>query len=107
GEAKSGASLSHPNVVAVYDQGSAGRTLYLAMENIPGHTLRSLLTEQGRLGPREALDIMDGVLSGLAAAHDAGLAHRDVKPENVLLTPQGTVKVADFGLARALTGASH
>ena len=86
GEARSVARLSHPNVVAVYDQGADGRTLYLAMEYVPGQTLRDLLNERGRLRPREALDIMDGVLAGLAAAHDAGLAHRDVKPENVLLT---------------------
>jgi eukaryotic-like serine/threonine-protein kinase len=107
GEARSVARLSHPNVVAVYDQGADGRTLYLAMEYVPGQTLRALLTERGRLGPREALDIMDGVLAGLGAAHDAGLAHRDVKPENVLLTEARSVKVADFGLARLLAGASH
>jgi eukaryotic-like serine/threonine-protein kinase len=107
GEARSVARLSHPNVVAVYDQGADGRTLYLAMEYVAGQTLRALLNERGRLGPREALDIMDGVLAGLAAAHAAGLAHRDVKPENVLLTEARSVKVADFGLARLLAGASH
>lgn len=106
-EARSVARLSHPNVVAVYDQGADGRTLYLAMEHVPGRTLRDLLNERGRLGPHEVLDIMDGVLGGLAAAHDAGLVHRDVKPENVLLTDTHMVKVADFGLARLLTGASH
>ena len=107
GEARSVARLSHPNVVAVYDQGADGRTLYLAMEYVPGQTLRALMSARGRLGPREALDIMDGVLAGLGAAHDAGLAHRDVKPENVLLTESNAVKVADFGLARLLAGASH
>jgi beta-lactam-binding protein with PASTA domain/serine/threonine protein kinase len=107
GEARSVARLSHPNVVAVYDQGADGRTLYLAMEYVPGQTLRALLNERRRLGPREALDIMDGVLAGLGAAHAAGLAHRDVKPENVLLTGAHVVKVADFGLARLLSGASH
>ena len=107
GEARSVARLSHPNVVGVYDQGSDGRTLFLAMEYVPGRTLRSLLHEQGRLNPREALDIMDGVLSGLSAAHAAGLAHRDVKPVNVLLSQQGMVKVADFGLARLLTSARY
>jgi serine/threonine-protein kinase len=106
-EARSIARLSHPNVVAVYDQGADGRTLYLAMEYVPGRTLRDLLRERGRLSPREALDIMDGVLAGLAAAHAAGIAHRDVKPENVLLGNQQTVKVADFGLARMLSGVSH
>jgi serine/threonine-protein kinase len=107
GEARSVARLSHPNVVAVYDQGADGRTLYLAMEYVPGQTLRALLNERGRLGPREALDIMDGVLAGLAAAHAAGIAHRDVKPENVLLTREHSVKVADFGLARLVASASH
>ena len=107
GEARTVARLSHPNVVGVYDQGADGRMLYLAMEYVPGRTLRDLLNERGRLSPGEALDIMDGMLSGLAAAHAAGLAHRDVKPENVLLTTGHSVKVADFGLARTLAGASH
>ena len=107
GEARSVARLSHPNVVGVYDQGADGRTLYLAMEYVPGRTLRDLLNERGRLSPREALDIMEGVLGGLGAAHAAGLAHRDVKPENVLLTSDYAVKVADFGLARMLAGTSH
>ncbi|HKA98372.1 MAG TPA: PASTA domain-containing protein [Streptosporangiaceae bacterium] len=101
-EARSVARLSHPNVVTVFDQGADGRTLYLAMEYVPGQTLRGLLNSHGPLSPREALDIMDGVLAGLAAAHDAGIAHRDVKPENVLLAGSSTVKVADFGLARLL-----
>jgi eukaryotic-like serine/threonine-protein kinase len=107
GEARSVARLSHPNVVTVFDQGADGRALYLAMEHVPGRTLRGLLNEHGRLGPNEALFIMDGVLAGLAAAHDAGIAHRDVKPENVLLTDSGMVKVADFGLARLLAGVSQ
>lgn len=105
GEARSAARLSSPNVVGVYDQGSDGRLHYIAMEYVAGRTLRQMLNERGRLSPREALDIMTGVLSGLAAAHQAGLAHRDVKPENVLLTPAGEVKVADFGLARSVAGA--
>jgi serine/threonine-protein kinase len=107
GEARSVAQLSHPNVVTVYDQGADGQILYLAMEYVPGRTLRDLLNSRGRLSPREALDIMAGVLGGLAAAHDAGIAHRDVKPENVLLNDSGAVKVADFGLARLLAGVSQ
>ena len=106
-EARSVAKLSHPNVVTVYDQGADGRTLYLAMEYVPGRTLRDLLHERGRLRPREALNIIEGVLSGLAAAHAAGLAHRDVKPENVLLGPAQSLKVADFGLARLLSDVTH
>ncbi len=105
GEARSAARLSSPNVVAVFDQGSDGRLHYIAMEYVAGRTLRQLLNERGRLSPREALDIMSGVLTGLDAAHQAGLAHRDVKPENVLLTRAGEAKVADFGLARSVAGA--
>jgi serine/threonine protein kinase/beta-lactam-binding protein with PASTA domain len=107
GEARSVAQLSHPNVVAVYDQGADGRILYLAMEYVPGQSLRALLGERGRLSPWDALDIMEGVLSGLAAAHQAGLAHRDVKPENVLLSQGSGVKVVDFGLARLVSATSH
>ncbi len=106
-EARSVAKLSHPNVVTVYDQGADGRTLYLAMEYVPGRTLRGLLQERTRLRPREALDIIEGVLSGLAAAHAAGIAHRDVKPENVLLGEAHLLKVADFGLARLLSDVTH
>jgi eukaryotic-like serine/threonine-protein kinase len=107
GEARSVAGLSSQNVVAVYDQGCDGEVLYLAMEYVPGKTLRDLLNERGRLGPREALDIIEGVLVGLAAAHRAGIMHRDVKPENVLLGRDGAIKVADFGLSRAVAGPEH
>ena len=107
GEARSAARLSSPNVVSIYDQGSDGGLHYIAMEYVPGRTLREVLNERGRIGARESLGIMTGVLSGLAAAHQAGLAHRDVKPENVLINPTGIVKVADFGLARAVAGTIH
>ena len=107
GEAKSVARLSHQNVVAVYDQGADGPFLYLAMEYIHGRTLRQLLRERGWFSPAAALDIMTGVLDGLAAAHKSGIVHRDVKPENVLLTADGRVKVADFGLARAQAAAGQ
>jgi eukaryotic-like serine/threonine-protein kinase len=107
GEAKSVARLSHQNVVAVFDQGSDGPFLYLAMEYVPGRTLKELLRERGRFTPTAALDIMTGVLDGLAAAHASGIVHRDVKPENVLLTADGRLKVADFGLARAQAAAGH
>jgi eukaryotic-like serine/threonine-protein kinase len=107
GEAKSVARLSHQNVVAVYDQGADGPFLYLAMEYIHGRTLRDLHKERGWFAPAAALDIMTGVLDGLAAAHASGIVHRDVKPENVLVTADGRVKVADFGLARAQAAAGQ
>ncbi|MBG6181522.1 protein kinase domain-containing protein [Arthrobacter sp. CAN_A1] len=106
-EAKSAARLSHPHVVGVLDQGvedSPDRSLaYLVMEYVPGKTLRDLLREKGRLTPRLALAMMDPVVEGLGAAHDVGLVHRDVKPENVLLASNGRIKIADFGLARAVS----
>ena len=107
GEAKSVARLSHQNVVAVFDQGSDGPFLYLAMEYVPGRTLKEVLRDSGRFSPATALEIMTGVLDGLAAAHASGIVHRDVKPENVLLTADGRIKVADFGLARAHSAAGH
>jgi len=101
-EARSAAKLSHPNVVAVYDQGEDDGNMFLAMELVHGLTLRQVMQAEGPLTPRAALDILDPVLQALGAAHSAGLIHRDVKPENVILREDGTVKVADFGLARAV-----
>jgi eukaryotic-like serine/threonine-protein kinase len=101
-EARSAAKLSHPNVVAVYDQGEDHGHVFLAMELVNGLTLRQVMQSEGPLTPRAALDIIDPVLQALGAAHGAGLIHRDVKPENVILREDGTVKVADFGLARAI-----
>lgn len=106
-EAKSAARLSHPHVVGVLDQGIADNLAYLVMEYVPGRTLRGLLDERGSLSPRLALALMDAVIEGLAAAHDAGLVHRDVKPENVLLADNGRIKIADFGLARAVSTSTN
>ena len=105
-EARAAARLSHPDVVAVYDQGSDDGHVFLVMEYVPGATLRDVLRDRGRLSPGEAVAVMDHVLAALGAAHAAGLVHRDVKPENVLVTADGRVKVADFGLARAVAGAT-
>ena len=102
-EARSAAKLSHPNVVGVFDQGDDHGTPFLAMENIPGHTLRDLIRKEAPMAPRKALALIEPVLSALAAAHQAGMIHRDVKPENVLLADDGRIKVADFGLARAVS----
>ncbi|HCT75999.1 MAG TPA: Stk1 family PASTA domain-containing Ser/Thr kinase [Micromonosporaceae bacterium] len=114
-EAKTVARLTHPNVVAVYDQGTHAGLPYLVMEYVRGRTLRDILAERRRLTPAEALAVMEQVLSALGAAHHAGLVHRDVKPENVLVAeaPSGTslvdavVKVADFGLARAVEASAE
>ncbi|MGW5732066.1 MULTISPECIES: Stk1 family PASTA domain-containing Ser/Thr kinase [Streptomyces] len=101
-EAKSIARLSHPNVVGVFDQGADGAYVYLAMEYVAGCTLRDVLRDRGALQPRAALDILEPVLAALGAAHRAGFVHRDMKPENVLIGDDGRVKVADFGLVRAV-----
>ncbi|MFF9121983.1 Stk1 family PASTA domain-containing Ser/Thr kinase [Streptomyces sp. NPDC014889] len=101
-EAKSVARLAHPNVVQVFDQGTDGTYVYLAMEYVAGCTLRDVLRERGALQPRAALDILEPVLAALGAAHRAGFVHRDMKPENVLIGDDGRVKVADFGLVRSV-----
>ncbi|UOY02959.1 Stk1 family PASTA domain-containing Ser/Thr kinase [Blastococcus sp. PRF04-17] len=103
-EARAAAMLSHPNVVGVSDQGSDQGLVYLVMELVRGRTLRDLLTARGRLTVAEAFAVLEPVLAGLTAAHRAGIVHRDIKPENVLIGVDGVVKVADFGLARAVVG---
>src|SRR3954470_13340611 len=100
-EARSAARLAHPNVVNVFDQGQDSDMAYLVMEYLPGITLRDLLKDYGKLTPEQTIDIMEAVLSGLAAAHKAGIVHRDLQPENVLLADDGRIKIGDFGLARA------
>ncbi|WP_159298283.1 protein kinase domain-containing protein, partial [Raoultella terrigena] len=102
-EARSAARLSHPNVVPVHDQGEDDGRVFLAMEYVEGRSVRELVDAEGALTPRAALDIMTAALTGLTVAHDAGYIHRDVKPENILIADNGQVKVADFGLARAVT----
>ncbi|MGW7437722.1 Stk1 family PASTA domain-containing Ser/Thr kinase [Streptomyces sp. NPDC054849] len=106
-EAKSVARLAHPNVVAVFDQGTDGQYVYLAMEYVSGCTLRDVLRERGALQPRASLDILEPVLAALGAAHRAGFVHRDMKPENVLIGDDGRVKVADFGLVRSVDSVTN
>ncbi|WP_395726840.1 Stk1 family PASTA domain-containing Ser/Thr kinase [Nakamurella sp.] len=101
-EARLAASLGHPGVVAVYDQGQDGDLVFLVMELVDGGTLRDLIRERGPLPVPVVFAILDPLLDALGAAHANGLVHRDVKPENVLISARGTVKIADFGLVRAV-----
>lgn len=99
-EARIAAKLSHPNLVNVFDQGEDGDMAFMAMEFVSGITLRDALKDFGALDGKRALDLFEPMLSGLAAAHRAGILHRDLKPENVLLADDGRIKLGDFGLAR-------
>jgi serine/threonine protein kinase len=101
-EARLAARLSHPNIVAVYDVGDEDGHPFIVMEYVEGKTLADLLRPRGRLEPEEAVALALQVCAGLETAHQAGLVHRDVKPQNLLVTPGGTVKIADFGIARSL-----
>jgi eukaryotic-like serine/threonine-protein kinase len=109
-EARAAAKLSHPNVVSVFDQGQdiegPHSRPYIVMEYVEGQTLRDVLNRDAPLPPARALEIIEPVLAALAVAHDAGLVHRDVKPENVLISDRGRIKVADFGLAKAVSSQS-
>jgi beta-lactam-binding protein with PASTA domain len=102
-EARLAAGLGHPGVVAVYDYGRDGDLVFLVMELVDGGTLRDLLRERGSLSVPVTMSILEPLLAALGAAHAAGLVHRDVKPENVLISSKGAVKIADFGLVRAVT----
>ena len=104
-EARAAANLSHPNIVQVHDWGERDGTSFMVMEYVRGPNLRDLLGAQGRLQPAQAVEIVLQILAALDHAHRRGIVHRDVKPENALLTPEGVVKVADFGLAHALAEA--
>jgi eukaryotic-like serine/threonine-protein kinase len=102
-EAQAAASLSHPNVVGVYDTGSEDGTHFIVMEYVEGRTLKDVIRQEGPLYPDRAAEIAADVCSALVAAHARGLIHRDIKPGNVMMTPDGKVKVMDFGIARATT----
>ena len=101
-EARAVARLKDPGLVAVYDQGVDGHHPFLVMELVEGGTLRELLRERGPMPPHAVAAVLRPVLGGLAVAHRSGLVHRDVKPENVLISDEGEVKIADFGLVRAV-----
>ncbi len=106
-EAHSAARLSHPNVVAVTDQGDDDGTLFLVMEHVPGRTLRDVIRDEAPMTPARALDLLEPVLLALSEAHRCGIVHRDIKPENVLIADDGRIKVADFGLAKAFDAVSQ
>jgi serine/threonine-protein kinase len=103
-EARLAARLSHPNIVAVYDVGEEDGRPYIVMEYVEGETVADLLRGRGRLEPGTAVALTLQVCAGLETAHEAGLVHRDVKPQNLLVTPSGAVKIADFGIARSVDG---
>jgi serine/threonine-protein kinase len=100
-EAQAAASLSHPNIVAVFDTGSQDDTWFIVMEYVAGRTLKEIIRAEGPATPARAAEICADVASALASAHARGIVHRDVKPGNVMLTTDGKVKVMDFGIARA------
>jgi serine/threonine-protein kinase len=106
-EAQASASLNHPSIVAVYDTGedrtATGATPYIVMEYVEGETLRDVLRREGRLSPERAMSLSADVCGALDFSHRNGIVHRDVKPGNVMITPQGAVKVMDFGIARAVS----
>ena len=101
-EAQAAANLNHPNIVGVYDWGKVNNTYYIAMEYVNGRTLADILKQSGTLTPMQVCDVMGEVASALISAHQNGVIHRDIKPGNILVSTTGQVKVADFGIARAL-----
>lgn len=101
-EARSAANLSHPNIVTVHDFGLDSGRLFIVMENVPGMDLKTILQKRGRFGVDEALHLMIQACAGVGYAHRAGLIHCDIKPHNLLVTPDRRLKVTDFGIARAL-----
>jgi serine/threonine protein kinase len=101
-EALNAAALNHPGIVQVYDRGrTEDGAFYMAMEYVPGGTLKERMKAEGSLDPHEAADLASQVAEALAVAHERGIVHRDVKPQNVLLAASGEAKVSDFGIARA------
>ena len=105
-EAINAGRLTHPNLVAIHDQARDGDIVYLVMEYLPSVTLRRELKHRGTFTPRQAIVVLDAILAALEAVHSTGIIHRDLKPDNVLLGTDGQVKLADFGLARAVTTAT-
>lgn len=106
-EALSATSLTHPNIVGIFDVGEDGDLHYLVMEYIEGTTLKKFIQEHGSMSPEEALPIMKQIVSAIANAHHNGIVHRDIKPQNILMDTEGNVKITDFGIAMALSATAH
>ena len=102
-ESQAAASLSHPNIVSIYDVGSEGNIYYIVMEYIKGKTLKEIIHEKGKLSPEETIDYSIQIAEALQHAHNNHIIHRDIKPHNIMVTEDGRVKVTDFGIARAVT----
>jgi len=101
-EARAAANLSHPNIVTVYDFGLDAGRIFIVMEHVPGTDLKTILNQRGQLPQDEAISLMVQACAGIGYAHRAGIVHCDVKPHNMLVSPEGRLKVTDFGIARAL-----
>jgi serine/threonine-protein kinase len=99
-EAKAAGRLTHPNIIGVFDYGETAKLAYIVMEFVDGRSLKSLLDKNERFPPTETIRIIEELLAGLQFSHDRGVVHRDIKPGNVMLTRDGQVKIADFGIAR-------
>jgi len=106
-EAQAAANLSHPNIVGIFDWGQEAGTYFIVMELVDGRSVRDVLKAEGPLLPRRAVEIASEVAAALSVAHRAGVVHRDIKPGNIMLTRDGTVKVTDFGIARAWDDSSE
>src|SRR6266511_1212941 len=104
-EAKNAASLSHPNIVSIYDRGEAEGTYYIALEHLDGRSLKEMIVGRGPAPVKAAIDYARQILAAIGFAHRNGIVHRDIKPHNVLVSPEGRLKVTDFGIARS--GASQ
>ena len=105
-EAESAASLTHPNIVSVYDVGEEGNLYYIVMELIKGKTLKEIIVEQGRLGWKWSVKVAMQIASALETAHKNNIIHRDIKPHNIIITEDGTAKVTDFGIAKAVSNST-
>ena len=106
-EAKSAAGLSHPNIVSVYDVGDDKGFHYIVMELVEGITLKKFIEKKGRLEVREAVGISIQIAQGMEAAHEHGIIHRDIKPQNIMISRDGKVKVADFGIAKVVSSDTY